>query len=195
MRQLFSLAVIALCLGTTPAWAHKVIGSGYAAGDQIEGEVGFSNGDPGANVRVEITAPDGRALGEATTDADGLFRFTPRESVPHLFRADLGAGHVAEFRMEVSDLPRTLQGGSPEQAPPSAGARQALPSADPASTAALRDLIAEAVRDEIRPLRRELTSYKEQTNIQTVLGGIGYILGLVGISFYWLARQRLKAQQ
>jgi nickel transport protein len=59
-------------------------------------------------------------------------------------------------------------------------------------TAEERLAIAEAVRDEIRPLRREIAAYREKNDLQTVLGGIGYIMGLFGLYFYIAARRRMQ---
>jgi nickel transport protein len=45
------------------------------------------------------------------------------------------------------------------------------------------------VRDELRPLRREITAYKEKNDLQSILGGIGYIFGFFGIAYYIAARR------
>ena len=58
-------------------------------------------------------------------------------------------------------------------------------------TDAERQAIAQAVRDEMRPLRREIAAYREHNDFQTILGGIGYIVGLFGLGFYLAARRRL----
>lgn len=62
-----------------------------------------------------------------------------------------------------------------------------------ALTDAERQAIAEAVRDEMRPLRREIAAYREHNDFQTILGGIGYIVGLFGLGFYVAARRKLAA--
>ncbi|NIY97843.1 cobalt ABC transporter permease, partial [Salipiger sp. HF18] len=49
----------------------------------------------------------------------------------------------------------------------------------------------EAVRDEVRPLRREIAAYREHNDLQSILGGIGYIVGLFGLGFYLAARRKL----
>lgn len=185
-KFLLPLALLA-CLGAGPAWAHKVIASTYVVGGSIEGEIGFSNGDMSADTLVTVTTPDGRSLGEATTDADGFFSYTPTEAVDHVFHANLGAGHVAQVTVAAADLPGTLGGG------PQAQEKTAAP-AEPAAnlTPGVREMIAEAVREEVRPLRRELAAYREKNDLQSILGGLGYIVGLFGVAFYLLGRQRLK---
>ncbi|MBN9675129.1 cobalt ABC transporter permease [Salipiger bermudensis] len=191
MRHLFLIA--ALLCAPLPALAHKVIAGVFPSGDAIEGELGFSNGDMAAGTEVVVTGPDGAELGRTITDEDGFFLFVPTAPVAHTFRADLGAGHVAEVTMpaeEVAGILGAAAPATPEAEPPAAPA----PDAD-ASMAALaetqRRAIAEAVRNEIRPLRREIAAYREHNDLQTILGGIGYIVGLFGLGFYLAARRRL----
>ena len=49
------------------------------------------------------------------------------------------------------------------------------------------------LRNELRPLRQELTAYKNKSDFQSVLGGIGYIFGLFGLGFYIAARRKMGA--
>jgi len=194
-RVVFSLAaglVLAVAIAS-PAWAHKVILSCYPAGDVIEGELGFSSGDMAADTVVEVFDPDGNKLGETTTNADGYFVYTPTQAVPHVFRANLGAGHVGEYVMPVADLPAGLASGdAPTPTPTEAVASGADAAEGPgmAITPEVTDMIAEAVRNEMRPLRREIAAYKEHHDVQTILGGVGYIFGLFGLAFFLMARRQ-----
>lgn len=185
--------VLALCCAPLPALAHKVIAGVFASGEAIEGEIGFSSGSMAIGAEVVVTGPDGAELGRTVTDADGFFLFVPTRPVAHRFFADLGAGHVADVTMEAEDVAKIL--GVAAEAPASApAAAQAAPGA--VTVAALtdeeREAIARIVRDEMRPLRREITAYREQNDLQTILGGIGYILGLFGLGFYLAARRKLR---
>ena len=170
-----------------PAQAHKVIAAVFPSGSAIEGEIGFSNGEMAVGEEVIVTAPDGTELGRAVTDADGFFLFTPEQPVEHRFRADLGAGHVAMTTLPAEDVAAILGKPVIETLPPAA----TNPAAVAGLTAEERDIIAEAVRDEIRPLRREIAAYKEKNDLQTILGGLGYILGLFGLGFYIAARRKM----
>ncbi|MBR9762080.1 MAG: cobalt ABC transporter permease [Rhodobacteraceae bacterium] len=189
-RSALAVALSLLCTLPAPALAHKVIASVFPSGSAIEGELGFSNGDMAAGQEVLVLGPDGGELGRVTTDADGFFLFTPTEPVAHRFRADLGAGHVADVTMQAAEVAHLLglaPGASTPDAPPpgDSGTPGALSSAQQAEIATL-------LRDELRPLRREIAAYREKNDLQSILGGIGYIFGLFGLSFYIAARRRLK---
>ena len=200
---------LALILLAAPAAAHKVIADLFPAGDMVEGEIGFSSGEMAVNATVTVTGPDGAKLGEARTDADGFFTFRPTRPVAHSFRADLGAGHVAVMELSEEEAARIIAVGgasAPAPAPASAPAPAPAPTAAPAAaepvapapaaaaplSAAQKAEIARLLRDEIRPLRREISAYKERNDLTTILGGLGWIAGLFGLGFYLAARARLK---
>ncbi|PIE15387.1 MAG: cobalt ABC transporter permease [Rhodobacterales bacterium] len=196
MKQI--ILILALCCAPLPALAHKVIAGVFPAGSAIEGEIGFSNGDMAANTEVIVTGPDGAELGRATTDADGFFVYTPTAPVAHTFFADLGAGHVAKATMSAEDVAKILGVAADTAATAAAKpAADAAPVAGGVTVASLSDeerqAIAKAVRDEIRPLRREISAYREHNDFQTILGGIGYIIGLFGLGFYIAARRKLTS--
>lgn len=183
---------LALWCAPLPALAHKVIAGVFPSGTQIEGEIGFSNGDMASHTRVYVTGPDGEELGDVLTDDDGFFVFTPTQPVAHKFFANLGAGHVAEVTMSAEDVAKIL--GQPASGASDAPATPDHPPAKATSAPMsdeMRQAIAEAVRDEIRPLRREIAAYREHNDFQTILGGIGYIVGLFGLGFYLAARRKL----
>ncbi len=189
--RLGSLLVLSLVMNP-PAVAHKVVTSVWADGDDIEGEIGFSSGDMAPQgTRVEVLGPDGGALGEVFTDADGLFRFTPTEAVAHTFRANLGAGHVAEAVLAADELPAGLSRNTVTQAPESAASNteSLAPPTTVATKTELEALIAEALRRELKPLRKELAAYREKNDLQSILGGLGYICGIFGLAFFIYARR------
>ncbi|MBY6058713.1 cobalt ABC transporter permease [Leisingera daeponensis] len=175
-----------------PAFAHNVISAVFPSGSDIEGEVGFSNGEMAPGLLIEVFDQDGGKLGETRTDDDGFFVFTPAEPVTHIFRGNLGAGHVAEAAMDAAEVAQ-IMGKSPSTATPAAAGSGALPLA--ATAAGLSDQaraeLAAMLRNELRPLRQELTAFKNKSDFQSVLGGIGYIFGLFGLGFYIAARRKM----
>lgn len=196
-RLLFGLMLAGFVFYAGAAQAHKVIASVFPSGSDVEGEVGFSNGDMAADTLVEVFDPQGNKIDEVKTDADGFFVYTPTGKVDLVFRADLGAGHVAEASFAIAELTEVPSGVSQESgvsALVSNGMNtNAVGDAGRAITREQEELIASIVRDELRPLRREITAYKEKNDLQSILGGIGYIFGFFGIAYY-LAARRMRAK-
>jgi len=177
MRKVAVLLAL-LCLISPPAFAHKVIFAVYDNGETIEGEIGFSNGDMAPGAVVEYFDSAQKKLGEFTSDQDGIFTGPLTGKGTYLFKVNLGAGHVAEALLERGTA--TANQASPIAATPGM--------ADPN----LEKMIRRAVTEQVTPLRKELAAYKEKNDLQKILGGLGYILGLAGIGFYFSARQKLK---
>ncbi|WP_425046523.1 cobalt ABC transporter permease [Primorskyibacter sp. S87] len=187
-----ALLLFVLLFAAAPALAHKVIASVFASGNMIEGEIGLSNGEMASNQPVEVFDGEGNRLGETITDEDGFFVFAPEQPVAHRFYSDLGAGHVANITMPADEVAAILgvAAEEPVATKPNAVAKGTV------AVASLSDeeraVIATIVRDETRSLRREIAAYKEKNDLQTILGGIGYIFGLFGLGFYLAARRKLK---
>lgn len=189
--RILSLTLAAALMAPLPALAHKVISSVFPSGDAIEGEVGFSNGDMAVDLQIDVFNEAGEKLGEARTDADGFFIYTPTKPVTHIFRGDLGAGHVAEMTMPAEEVAEIM--GVATEATPTA-----VPTTDAPTTGLSQDAeaeIAKMLRRELRPLRQEITALKNETNLQSILGGIGYIVGLFGFGFYIAARRQIGEQK
>ena len=193
MKQLFLVCM--LILTPLPALAHKVIAGVFPAGDAVEGELGFSNGDMAVDKEVIAYGPDGTELGRTLTDSDGFFLYSPTKPVAHTFKADLGAGHVAEITMPAEEVAEIMgvEAEVTETATPDAPTEGAATVAVASLSDEERAMIAKVVRDETRPLRREIAAYREHNDMQTILGGIGYIVGLFGIGFYFAARKKMAA--
>lgn len=176
-----------------PSLAHNVISSVFPSGSAIEGEVGFSNGEMATDLLIEVFDNAGNKLGETRTDDDGFFLYTPTKPVTHVFRGDLGAGHVANITMDAADV-ADVMGVTPAAdiaAEPAAKAQNAETA--PLSDQAQAEL-SSMLRRELRPLRQEITALKNETTFQSILGGIGYIVGLFGLGFYIAARRQIASQ-
>ena len=194
--HLFAALLAAAALVSEDAFAHKVVAAVFVEGEAIEGEVGFSNGNPAKpGLKVQVHDPDGRLLGETVTDEDGLFRFVPTSRVEHRFVIDLGMGHVAQAILSADQLPDGM-GGTTEATAATVSTAPSPKTAGVAASAAvtaapdLRVQIDKAVASQIRPLRKDLAAFKEEVRWRDVLGGIGYILGLTGIGLWVAARRR-----
>lgn len=203
IRVTLVAAVIAAALLASPAEAHKLKVFATAVGPSIEGRVYFvgGGGAPGATVRIVI--PDGAPPLTLQTGADGTFAFTATVRADHDVIADSGDGHSARVTIAAADLPAALPlpagasvGSSPSLAlVPDAAAAAPTPASSAVSLSsggvALEDLVAKAVAQQIRPLREEINTYEDQVRMHDIVGGIGYIVGLAGLTL-WLRVRRAE---
>lgn len=194
------IVVIAATLLASPAFAHKLKVFATAMGAQIDGSVYFVGSGPAPGARITIETANGRPPVTLQAGPDGKFNFFATTRSDHLIRVDTGDGHSAEISIAADDLPTSLP--SPDGAPAPAASMSLIPSAAaaPASPAAavtlvsggpaMEDLVAKAVAQQIRPLREEINAYEDQVRLRDVAGGIGYIVGLAGLTLWLRDRRR-----
>ncbi len=190
-RALLSLVVLASLLSADRAFAHKTRVFAYVQGKAINGEVYFSGGSPAQKATVTMFDPSGKKLGKATTDERGKFSYQPRVRCDHRAVFDSGDGHAAEYTIPGDELPADL----PTPAGPAPKAEKPVEPVTQSPTLSEKELeaaIEAAVARQIIPLRKQLDQYEQKTRLRDILGGIGYILGLMGLTYYLQSRRNTK---
>lgn len=200
------------------ALAHKVNVFAVAEGGAVSGEGYFSGGAKAQNVPVEILDASGGVIAQGVTEKDGTFKIPLPASVSPPLKIVLkaGDGHQNDFTLTAKDLgqgapapapaaPPVASGQTPgaASAPPATGAAQAMASAsgspatlplDEARLAALIEAaVAKAVDEKLAPLRLQLSRMAEadqSARMQGIIGGIGWIIGLVGIAAWFKRPQK-----
>ena len=170
LRWLMTAALVGLMLATRPALAHQFHVFAYAEGNSIVGEAYVRGGNPVQGARVVALDPSGQQLAVATTDQQGRFAFELTAHCDYRLVVDAGEGHVAEYTVLADELP----GGLPNLGPPDESLRKQI----------------DAIDRQIKALRRDLHEYRNQRQWQDVLGAVGYILGIMGLAFYFLGVRR-----
>ncbi len=189
------LVLILLGLGLSPpAQAHKLRVFAAAEGPLITGSAYFAGGGAAGGARIRVLDAQGRTLAEPTPDAAGRFSYRAKAAADLLILAETGDGHRAEWPIPASDLSGSFPtggAGTPAQpaaaptAPAAAPPTPAPTGADPLLTTAIEG----AVARQIRPLREELQSFQDQARLRDILGGLGYIFGLMGLALWWRSRR------
>ena len=190
------LAVAAVLLAS-PSWAHKIKLFATGEGKAAEGYVYFPGGGRGSGLIVAAQAPDGTKIAEATTNANGEFRIELPFRCDYELVVATADGHRASFPIEAAELAADLPPYGGDAAPAAKPTTAASGEANPALPVALglEERIAKVVRKEIRPLREQIEGYEERRRLHDILGGIGYIVGVAGIAFYFLGVSRRRARQ
>ena len=185
--MIFRLAVLMALVVTNaaPAYAHKLVLNVYPGDQRIEGELGYSDGRMAKQATIQVEDSAGNRVGEAVTDDEGFFDIKRPSDVALVFVANAGSGHVA--RVEVAAV--VAADNTPQSNKP-AGADNAAAQKQPGGLT--REEVAAVVRAELRAVRQELARVREARDLQSIFGGIGYIIGLAGIGFYFAAKARLR---
>jgi len=188
------LAAIACCsmLGQA-ASAHQLNVFATAEGATIRGQAYYRGGVPVRQAKVAVLDPAEKSLGETTTDDEGRFTFQAKSRTDHRLVVDGGQGHSAEFTIQAAELPATLAVPAGSEEPPEGASPKPVPESPPACREAApppADL--SQVQAQIGRLQQELDALRHQTQFRDVLGGIGYIVGMAGIAFYFLGVRQLR---
>ncbi|SMG22112.1 carboxypeptidase regulatory-like domain-containing protein [Dethiosulfovibrio salsuginis] len=172
MKRAYYLIALVFCLTVSPAFGHNVLMMANFEGHAVTGEAFYSTGEAIADAIVTVES-DGATVGEGKTDGDGAFsvailsgttsaKVTVNAGMGHVAHEDIAREAAPEPAAEAKEAPSTISGISEQD-------------------------IKKAVAAEIAPLRQMISDlHKAQTkpDIPRILGGIGYIVGLVG-AFMW----------
>lgn len=190
---ILSLYLLFTLIFSVNAIAHNVVGGVYAIGDEIEGEVGFSNGSMAkAGTIVTVLTQTGAPIGEVTTDDNGFFTFTAKNRIVHVFTVNLGAGHQLSMQLAADELPEALSHDVIKPTSEEHFREVSLTDIPVIADPSILLLIDKAVAKQIKPLRKEIQLLREKSGLRDIIGGIGYIFGLLGLIAF-LRERKLKA--
>ncbi|WP_428635151.1 carboxypeptidase regulatory-like domain-containing protein [Sedimenticola sp.] len=180
------LICLLLLLVQGSAEAHLLKLFAYVEGEQIHGSVYFAGGANAAGAALTVRDADDRLLAEFTTDAQGVFSYTPAAPGDYQLRADTGDGHQAEWRIRTDEFAASLPTDSKTVTSPAqtAPAQQNTP-----SDARLAALIEQALAHQIGPLREALQRSEARARLSDIIGGVGFIFGLAGVALWWRNRK------
>lgn len=201
------LAVGLFLLGGVPAQAHRVNIFAYVEGNDVVVECGFNRSSKVKQGTIEVfDAETGKKLLEGKTDGNGVFRFpVPSADVRagHGLRihVDAGEGHQNDWTMDAVELagttPELTAATAPAAAAPaSPAALDAAPaflssSISPtwATPADVERIVNKALDARLAPVNRMLAEQVEAgPGFVDIVGGIGWIFGLIGVAAYFKRR-------
>jgi nickel transport protein len=204
VRSLFLLLAFTFLI-SAPALAHRVNVFAYVEGGEVVVECSYSKSKRVRHGTIEVRdAVTGQTLLQGTTDEEGLFRFPvpeqARKSGTDLrILLQAGEGHQNEWIVEAAEfmdapVPRTpapdagkaaesAAAGSPDGSGPKT---QALSRAD------VEAVVGAALDAKLAPIKRALLEQSQAgPGMREIIGGIGWIFGLVGIAAYFKSRPRV----
>jgi nickel transport protein len=201
-------SIISVCIITIQAQAHKVNVFAYVEGDRVVVEGYFSANVKARDCLVTVLDEKGKKIHEGKTDQNGAYSFKladlPAFSGGLKLVLDVGEGHKAEYTLSASDIPSSGKNDVPAKeqppknqslnapAPPVAGSAQVL---DPtALTSSLDAVLDKKLEPIIRMLGKQERILLEEKyggpRLNEIIGGIGWIMGLAGLTAFFLGRKQ-----
>jgi nickel transport protein len=182
---IFLLAVI--LASASHALAHRVILFAYVEGDRVYTESYFSDGKRCQDSRIEVFDSFGNKLLEGKTDNNGEFSFNPPQKTDLKIILTASMGHRDEYTIPAGELQGEAAGKPAGLEPQKAVTKvsQAQKGSPP------RQLTPrEALEEKLKPVMRFLSKPRtEGISFVQVMGGIGFIFGIMGIILYFRGRK------
>ena len=193
------IVCMALFVFTGTAMAHKVTVFAWVEGNTVYGEGKFSGGKKAIGAEVIVSDAKGNELLRTKTDENGEFSYPVPEKTEMHIALNAGMGHQAEWTIPLEELGEVAIASDSETALKPApdtdavspeGNKIALP-----DTARLESIIEKSVNKaldkRLRPVMMTLSNLEDKgPSVNDILGGIGYILGLMGVGAYVNCRRK-----
>ena len=177
------------------AWAHKVNVFAWAEGDTVFVEGYYPGGKKSQNSLVEIFNPAGTKLLEGRTNNKGEFSFKVPEKTDLKIVLTASMGHKNYFTFSASDSEGdvSLPASVPERKHTHNVGKSVPVSTD---IHQLETIINEALDRKLGPVIKLIRdSRRQRPSITEIIGGIGYIFGLVGVAVYFSNRRKKERGQ
>jgi nickel transport protein len=187
IAMLIAIFLGALVSISAPAFAHKVTIFAWVEGDRVFTESKFSGGRRATSAEVAVFDRGGTQLLEGTTDGKGEFSFRIPKLTDLRIVLNAGTGHRAEWTITESEIRQAgYQEGIQEVATP----RRESVDRD-LRVEEIQELIDESLDRRLTPIVKMLADLQTKGPSTTeVIGGIGYIVGLMGLALYFLSRRK-----
>ena len=209
INHLFKILIVLMLTGIVfcpAAHAHKVSIFAWVQGNTIHTQSKMMGGKRPKDALVEVFDENETLLLQGRTDAQGKFSFpTPEKSFLKIV-LNAGAGHRATWSLTPDDFIETTPDPNhthtPEQPVHSIpGQTNPLETGmeKPASAGMSRDEIATLVGttldQKLASVMAKLAEMDQsRIKISDILGGLGYILGLVGLAAYMHYRRQTRGK-
>lgn len=176
--------VVAFATLCSTAWAHRINAFAWEEEGKVKVEVYFSSGAKAHGAQVKLFAADGTLIMTAQTDEQGECEFAAPSVGPFRIVAETADGHSAECELKLAGS-FSDTGSGIERSPATPTAQNVQPQAFALELVAAIDRLERSVN----ALRQEVDSLRHSVGVKDAVAGVGFILGLTGVSAFFLARR------
>jgi len=199
--KVLAIAVLALSsvLFSPSVLAHKVNMFAYSDGIEVFVEGYFTDGKKPKNSEIKVFDSSNVELLVGQADDEGAYHFKIPSQQDMRITLNAGEGHMTEYMLTAEELGAENEpdNSSIENSEVSevgiVAAETELSNASVPSN--LQPMINKAVGRSIKPLMRGLSELKEQRTFSDIVGGLGFIVGIIGVFYYVKARKLLNEKK
>ncbi len=146
----------------------------------------FSGGKKAINAPVVIFDKDGKKLLEGKTDNKGEFSFKVPKLTDLRIVLNAAMGHKAEWTVPESEIRKAGNILEKKSAVEPSG-----PTTVGLSKEEVKKIVEDSLDKKLRPIVRMMTESKNnEPSITEIIGGVGYIFGLMGVAIYFKNRKK-----
>jgi len=189
-RLLISLAflILLLLMPVSVVFAHKVNIFAYAEGDTVYTESYFSDGIKVKGGIVEVYDSQGTKLLEGKTDENGKFDFKlpKKDDLKIVLLASLG--HKNSYTLSADELAGII---ASEKVQEPESIESEVKEVMQVDLEQIKRIIDSSLDEKLKPIMRQLTrAQQKEVSFTEVVGGIGYIFGIMGIILYFASKKK-----
>jgi len=194
IKILFTVVIFNLVFVAIPAiaQAHKVSIFAWVESDTVYTLSKFSGGKRVNKGQIVVYDPEGKKLLDGLTDDQGEFAFKIPQNTALRVELVAGAGHKGHWLVPLEEIVGIPEPNSDRIAEKASTGKPAEKGRITGSDdARLQAAIEKALDEKLKPVMKLLAESKQAgPSLTEILGGIGYIIGLVGIAAYFKSRQK-----
>ncbi len=195
-----SVLIFLVLLNVSSALAHGVSIFAWVQGDTVHTQSKFMGGKRPNQALIEVFDETGKLLLKGKTDNQGLFSFRAPKVSDMQIVLTAGMGHRAVWALSKEDFQEAaVEPGNHQQMNAITSEKSVqsdlktqiveVPTENGLSAAEVTALVESILDRKLKPLMDRITALNEnRISLSDILGGIGYIVGLVGLAAYMQSR-------
>lgn len=182
-----SLLVI---MTSSNAFAHKVNIFAYVEGDTVYTESYFPDGKKVEDGVVEVYDSQGNKLLEGKTNKDGQFSFKPPKKDDLKIVLNASMGHKNSYILPEDEISDIMVGQKLQES----GSKDfEVKEAAKVDLDQIKIIIDSSLNERLKPIMRELKKTQQKgVSLTEVIGGIGYIFGIIGVILYFVSKKEVR---
>ena len=182
------VVTIGLLLATTSvSLAHKVYLYAWVEGDTVYTESYFGSKKKVQGGLIQVFNLSGEKLLEGHTDEKGEFSFKVPQKTDLRIVVEASMGHKNEYVLKADELWDSVPAPTEK---PETHQDKAKPGKQ-VEAEQLQTVVEKALDSRLKPIIRELAKIRREKGpgLTEIIGGIGYIFGLMGVVLYFWSRK------